>query len=189
MSLVNPIEISRSTFRTGYSIGSGGLQSIDTLTIDKTSAYTGASTQIVINIPDSSSKSAVYDLLAFKTKYSLNNSQLSKILGVSRPTVYSWLKEPIAEATPMRPSNVENLSYVIDFLGDNIKPELGMYLGKLLSKTTNPVTKKFWNMISTETELQASISEGLFDSINSRLYGIKKVSSLSKSLEDKKPLI
>ena len=120
-----------------------------------------------------------------ETEYCLGRDQLANLLGVSRPTIYSWLS---GKAQGVRNANQERVGLISGWLDENVTAEFRPYLGKLLRRTLDPQVQEISNQLSAPA-LDVRRLGTLVSLLNFKLEGIEQVEVLDRLLADKKSLI
>jgi transcriptional regulator with XRE-family HTH domain len=83
---------------------------------------------------DTNNVSVSEQLHAIKKSLGLNLSQLSKVLGVSRPQLYKWLEE---EVIPQKEESNQKITLLYGLL-NTIPEEHGKYFGKFAKRYISP---------------------------------------------------
>lgn len=120
-----------------------------------------------------------------QSQFGLGVDQLSLLLGVSRPTIYSWIK---LNASRVQEKNLSNVEHLYETLQSRIDEKNKQYLGKLLRRKLDTDIEK---MLANFPQSTLSLIEEnqLFTSLNYKLEGVKRSERLNEQLSSRKALI
>ena len=120
-----------------------------------------------------------------KDRYGLSVGQLSKILAVSRPTIYSWLR---GDAKQIRRANRDRVEAISTWLEHGVQESLCSYLGPMLRRKLDPKAQVIDSELSADS-LDFDILASLQPALNFKLEGMEQSADLDHALAGKKPLI
>lgn len=120
-----------------------------------------------------------------KEEFDLGVDQLANLIGVSRPTIYAWLK---GESKRVLESHAIYANSLFDVLESRIEHENKKYLGALLRRKLDREVTSIFRKENQEAPILVS-NEDLIKSINFKLQGIKRSEILRQKLSNKKTVI
>ena len=117
--------------------------------------------------------------------YQLSRNLISALLGVSRPTIYSWLD---GSTENIRAKHRQRLADILTSFDQNIDEDLRPLVGKLLRKRLDTTVSKLL-VLTQQTEFSKKEVDSTLKTLNFKLSGITRSNQLSEALKNKNPLI
>lgn len=118
-------------------------------------------------------------------EFGLNKNQVSKIMGVSRPTIYSWFDGATDVIRDSHRQRLETIVTAIDrAVDENLRPALGLLLNRKLDPSVSKFTKLTSQQYFSVDELERTMKP-----LNFKLSGLVQSNALTSALKNKKPLI
>lgn len=124
-------------------------------------------------------------LKALLHDYGLGKDQLSELLSVSRPTLYTWLEGMPGEIKESNRARIGQLARMLDAaLPPAHRDQLGRFLRRRLDVKAQALRELFVKDVFDEPAVISALSETA-----RRLEGLQRAASISEALSDRTPYL